>query len=65
MVDNQSVSFDANLNDAACRYEGTFPLINGITTRMSGTLTCELLQGGVTFNFVGEWEARRAPVNPT
>ena len=63
-VDSRSIEFDTNLNDALCHYDGTFPLFNGITTQMSGTLDCELLQGGVTFNFVGTWQAARAEVNP-
>ena len=62
-VDNRSLGFDTNLNDALCHYDGTFSLINGVTTQMSGTLDCELLQGGVTFNFVGTWQAARAEVN--
>ena len=63
-VDNRSIEFDTNLNDALCHYDGTFSLISGITTQMSGTLDCELLQGGVTFDFVGTWQAGRAEVNP-
>ena len=59
-VDNRSLEFDTNLNEADCRYEGAFTVTGGIATHMSGTLDCELLQGGVTFNFLGTWQARRA-----
>lgn len=58
MVDKQSISFDANLNDAECRYNGTVHADGGFVSDMAGTLTCTLVQAGVTFNFVGTWEAR-------
>lgn len=58
MVDKQSISFDANLNDAECRYNGTVHADGGFVSDMAGALTCTLVQAGVTFNFAGTWEAR-------
>jgi hypothetical protein len=55
---HSALSWDAAVNDADCRYEGTVSgdAVHG--TDMSGALTCTLASAGVTFHFVGTWAAR-------
>lgn len=57
-IPGETVSFDATVNDAECRYNGTVHADGGFVSDMAGTLTCTLVQAGVTFNFAGTWEAR-------
>lgn len=52
------VSWDAAVNEAGCRYEGTVTGDGTFGTEMSGTLACTLVDAGVTFQFIGTWVAR-------
>ena len=56
--DVDRVQWDALVNAAQCQYEGAVTGDGDYGLEMAGTLTCVLVDPGVTFNFEGTWEAK-------
>ncbi len=55
--DVNRIVWNGTVNDAVCQYQGVVTGHRGIGLEMSGTLNCTLEDPGVTFNFVGIWQA--------
>lgn len=54
-LSGREVSFTRTDALVSCSYSGSF--VEGRTDRITGTASCSYVQGGVGYNFSGQWQA--------